>query len=263
MSRGIDAGSTADGPTRAAVQERLDGVTDPELDRSVVELEYIDRLVVEPPRVHVEFTLPTAWCSPAFAWMMAVDMREAAESVDGIDRCTVDLQDHMHGEEITEGVNAGEAFEAVFEDATEGIGPVREKLDRKALLARQYEAVETLLDAGVRPEQICSLTRGDCTVYGTAGYVAVELDGLSVCVDHEPLARYFSKGDELGIVSDTSEPLFRNRDGDPISPERFERAHAETRVTTVNMRGQGGICDALHEARYGDGRPSGEEYAWE
>jgi metal-sulfur cluster biosynthetic enzyme len=263
MSRGTDADSTADGPTRAAVRDRLGGVTDPELDRSVVELEYIDRLIVEPPRVHVEFTLPTAWCSPAFAWMMAVDMREAAESVGDIDRCTVDLRDHMHGEEITEGVNAGEAFEAVFEDATEGIDPVREKLDRKALLARQYEAVESLLDVDVHPEQICALTREDCTVYEAAGYVAVDLEGLSVCVDREPLARYLAKVDELGVVSGPQAPLFRDRDGEPISPDRFERVHAETRVTTVNMRGQGGICDALHEARYGEGRPAGEEYAWE
>jgi hypothetical protein len=28
------------------------------------------------------------------------------------------------------------------------------------------------------------------------------------------------------------------------------------------MRGQGGICDALQESRYGDGRPDGEEYPW-
>jgi len=256
-------GDATDGSARAAVRRRLDGVTDPELDESVLELDYVDRLEVDPPRVHVEFTLPTAWCSPAFAWMMAVDMRDAAASVDGVERCTVDLSEHLHGEEITEGVNAGAAFEAVFEDATEGVAPVRRKLDEKALLARQYEAIEALLDVGARPEQVCGLTRADCTFHEDAGYVAVDLGGLSVCVDREPMARYLEKAEELAVPLDDDDPLFRTREGDPIPPARFDRAHAEARVTTVNMRGQGGICDALQESRYGDGRPDGEEYTWE
>jgi metal-sulfur cluster biosynthetic enzyme len=168
-------GDATDGSARAAVRRRLDGVIDPELDDSVLELDDVDRLEVDPPRVHVEFTLSTAWCSPAFAWMKAVDMRDAAASVDGVERCTVDLSEHLHGEEITEGVNAGAAFEAVFEGATEGVTPVRRKLDEKALLARQYDAVEALLDVGARPEQVCGLPRADCTFHEDAGYVAVDL----------------------------------------------------------------------------------------
>jgi hypothetical protein len=31
--------------------------------------------------VTVEFTLPTAWCSPAFAWMMATDARGEVDSL--------------------------------------------------------------------------------------------------------------------------------------------------------------------------------------
>ena len=31
--------------------------------------------------VTVEFTLPTAWCSPAFAWMMATDARDEVDSL--------------------------------------------------------------------------------------------------------------------------------------------------------------------------------------
>ena len=256
-------GYATDGSARAAVRRRLDGVIDAEPYESVLELDDIDRLEVDPPRVHVEFTLPTAWCSPAFAWMMAVDMRDAAASVDGVERCTVDLSEHLHGEEITEGVNAGAAFGAVFEGATEGVTPVRRKLDEKALLARQYDAVEALFDVGARPEQVCGLPRADCTFHEDAGYVAVDLGGLSVCVDREPMARYLEKAEELAVPLDDDDPLFRTREGDPIPPARFDRAHAEARVTTVNMRGQGGICDALQESRYGDGRPDGEEYTWE
>jgi metal-sulfur cluster biosynthetic enzyme len=249
--------------SRAVVRERLDTVTDPELDRSIVELDYVDRLEIDPPRVHVEFTLPTAWCSPAFAWMMAVDIRDAVEDIEGIDHCTVDLQDHMHGEEITEGANAGDSFEETFEEATEDIGPTRAKFDEKALFARQYELVEALLEAGIDSEQIRTLSLADCTVHAETGSVAVDLDGLSVCIDEEPFSRYVEKAEAMDVVSDPDEPLFRNRDHEPIESGRFERVHAEARVTTVNMRGQGGVCDALHEARYGDARPEGDRYAWE
>lgn len=76
------------------------------------------------------------------------------------------------------------------------------------------------------------------------------------------MARYLEKAQALAVPSDEDDPLFRTREGDPIPPARFDRAHAEARVTTVNMRGQGGICDALKESRYGDGRPDGEEFTW-
>ncbi|MFB6135667.1 MAG: iron-sulfur cluster assembly protein [Halobacteriaceae archaeon] len=56
---------------RGAVRAALDGVTDPELDRSLVDLGYVDEVAVDGGRATVRLTLPTAWCSPAFAWMMA------------------------------------------------------------------------------------------------------------------------------------------------------------------------------------------------
>lgn len=54
-------------PDRAAVRERLDEVRDPELDRSIVDLDYVDEIRIEEGTVAVAFVLPTAWCSPAFA----------------------------------------------------------------------------------------------------------------------------------------------------------------------------------------------------
>jgi hypothetical protein len=58
-------GDTTDGSARAAVRRRLDGVIDAEPYESLLELDDIDRLEIDPPRVHVEYTLSTAWCSPA------------------------------------------------------------------------------------------------------------------------------------------------------------------------------------------------------
>lgn len=130
-----------------AVRERLDCVYDPELDRSIVELQYIDDIDIDNGAVTVTFVLPTAWCSPAFAWMMATGIRDEVGDLSGVTSVTVRLPDHMHGDEITTGVNQGLPFEAVFEDAENGVEAVRRKLDEKIRFARQYGAMQALQQA--------------------------------------------------------------------------------------------------------------------
>lgn len=240
-------------PSRAAVRERLDRVTDPELDRSIVELEYVDEIRIDDGAVFVRFRLPTAWCSPAFAWMMATDIREEVGALAGVARVRVDLVDHLHGEEISEGVNEGRPFEAVFEDATEGVEAVRATLDDKARLARQHRAVGALLDAGLSPDQIVALERGDVTVDGDR--VAVTLEGLTVFADGDPIERYLAKATEVGVAVDPDDPLFETPENDPIDPDEFDLVHRRTRLARTNMSGQGALCDGLREARYAEDRP--------
>lgn len=233
---------------RSAVLDRLDRVTDPELDRSIVELDYIDELRVG-SSVFVRFKLPTAWCSPAFAWMMATDIREEVIEVDGVECVTVRLVDHMHAAEITRGVNERLPFEAVFEDATEGVEAVRATLDAKARLARQYHAVNALLEAGLEPEQIITLSRNDIAFDEAMERAAVSVAGLTVYAPPAPLRSYVEKARETGVLSAPDDRLFVTPDGESIAPEAFERVHHRTRSATTNMTGQGAICDALHEAR--------------
>jgi metal-sulfur cluster biosynthetic enzyme len=243
---------------RNAVIEQLDRVTDPELDQSIVELDYIDNLRVD-PSVFVQFKLPTAWCSPAFAWMMATDIRERVTELSGVENVTVRLIDHMHEEEITHGVNEELAFESVFEDATDGVEEVRAMLDEKARLARQYRAVEALLDAGVNPEQIVALTRTDVTFDEKTGQAAVTIvkGGLTIFVPRAPIADYIEKALETEVLSGEDDRLFMTPDGNPITSGAFERVHQRTRSAKTNMTGQGGICDALNRARYGSENENG------
>jgi metal-sulfur cluster biosynthetic enzyme len=251
-------------PTRAAVRSALDDVTDPELDRSIVELDYIDDIDVETgerdeaddpeqsgAHVGVTFTLPTAWCSPAFAWMMALDGRESVEAIPGVARCEMYLNDHMHGREVTDGVNCGRDFDETFPDADGGIEATRATLDSKARLARQYVAVESLLAASVTHEQIAVLSREDVNILPGEEYAtAVVRDGaLAVVVDADPLVRYLEKAERVNCFADGDGRLFRTPEGDPIDPDRAELVHRRARLARVNMDGQGGVCDALHEAR--------------
>jgi metal-sulfur cluster biosynthetic enzyme len=244
---------------RAAVRERLDRVYDPELDRSIVDLDYVETIAIDDGTVTVSFVLPTAWCSPAFAWMMATGIRDEVTALEGVASTTVRLRDHMHGEEIETGVNEGLAFESVFETAEDGIDEVRRKLDEKARFARQYEAVRALEAAGLDPEQIASLTRGDLTLEREGDHdderaVVTVRDGvLSVTVDRDPLATYLEKATTTGLVTDASDLLFADRDGDPLDPdpETFEAVVRDARLAVSNIEGQGAICEALHESRNG------------
>jgi metal-sulfur cluster biosynthetic enzyme len=251
--------------TEQTVRARLDRVTDPELDRSIVALGYVEAVDIDLPEVHVRFSLPTAWCSPAFAWMMATDARTEVETLPDVDRAVVELTDHMHETEINRGVNEGLSFEASFPDADGGVDDVRRDLDEKARLSRQYHAVSALLDAGLRPEQVVRLTPARLGLDPTADdpeptandgapettTVFVRDDTVGITVPLDPVRSYLAKARPLEVVTTPDDPLFRTPDGDPIPPEQFDLVHQRTRLTATNMDGQGGICAYLHEARQG------------
>ncbi len=240
----MPGGETA---TATAVREAVRTVTDPELDRSIVDLEYLAECRVEGERAQLALRLPTAWCSPAFAWMMATDARREALSVPGVETARVELVDHMHAAEITHGVNEGLAFEAVFDDAEGGIDELRGELLRKARLARQYDAVAALRGAGLDDAALANLTREE--IEFDCDRALVPLDGaLVVCVDREPIELYLDRAERVGLLV-PSEPVFRDHEGEPIRVEEFETVQRRARLARTNISGQAGICAGLHESR--------------
>src|SRR5215469_16389190 len=83
----------------------LESVTDPEIDESVVSLEFVSEVKIdEKNRVHIEFRLPTYWCAPNFAFLMASDMRDAVAELPWVENVTVGLLDHFSAEMINRGV---------------------------------------------------------------------------------------------------------------------------------------------------------------
>ena len=77
---------------QAEVWARLQGVTDPELDESVTELNFVTKADVDPEnRVHIEFRLPTYWCAANFSFLMADDMRRAVSALDWVKGVSVVL----------------------------------------------------------------------------------------------------------------------------------------------------------------------------
>ncbi len=236
---------------RATVTECLDRVDDPELDESIVELDYIRDLTINGSSVSVELVLPTAWCSPAFAWMMATGARDEVTDLLCVEECVVRLTDHMHADEINRGVNEVLAFETVFPDAEGGIEAVKQTLDEKVRMARQYRAVDALTEAGVEPEQVIALRRADITIDGKQALVSLEDGGFVVPVPAEPIAEYLQKAETVGLVTNPTDRLFRTPEGEAISVGEFEMVQHRARLARTNVGGQGSVCAALNEARNG------------
>ncbi|WP_122089342.1 iron-sulfur cluster assembly protein [Halalkalicoccus subterraneus] len=234
------------------IEERLEVVTDPELDRSIVELDYIEDIEIDGGSVEVAFTLPTAWCSPAFAWMMMADARDAMAAHPAVSTARIRLRDHMHAAEINEGVNGDLAFGEAFEDADGEVESVRRELDGKARVARQYRATESLLDGGLQPEQIARLRREDLAIDPESSRATIRLNhDLSVCVEAESLERYLEKALATGIADEAEKRLFVTPEGEAIQPSEFETVHSRGRLAATNMTGQGHVCENLGASRIG------------
>jgi len=60
-----------DGAFAAEVRRRLEEVLDPELDESIVALGFVKAIDLKDGALTVTLKLPTFWCAPNFAFIMA------------------------------------------------------------------------------------------------------------------------------------------------------------------------------------------------
>ena len=69
----------------------------------------IRSVTVEGARVEVHLRLPTSFCAPNFAWLMASDAHDAVAAVPGVERVVVELDDHHDSDLVNRGRAAGGA----------------------------------------------------------------------------------------------------------------------------------------------------------
>jgi metal-sulfur cluster biosynthetic enzyme len=135
------------------VWSALNGVTDPELDESVTSLEFITSVEIqEGNSVRVEFRLPTYWCAPNFAFLMASDMRDAVAEISWVRNVKVELLDHFSAELINRGVRLRQDFRDAFPGETDDdLCAIRQKFLGKAYERRQELLIRHLLGNGYEP----------------------------------------------------------------------------------------------------------------
>ena len=140
----------ANGDRNAEVWSALDTVTDPEIDESVTSLEFVTSVRIESGNtVRIEFRLPTYWCAPNFAFLMASDMRDAVAELPWVEEVTVELLDHFSADLINRGVAAKQDFRDAFPGETDDdLRAVRKKFLEKAFERRQELLIRCLLRSG-------------------------------------------------------------------------------------------------------------------
>ena len=235
----------------------LRNVIDPELDESLVDLQFVDSVRVDDDQVEVVLRLPTFWCAPNFAYLMAYDAREQARRVPGVRQVRVVLKDHMYGDEIGQGVSAGQSFDQLFDGQAESdnVDELRSLFHRKAFGMRQEQLVRFLLGAGLTASEIVDLRLAD--VLDTTDRSGLRLRVGAQSVERlvrgaAPLARtYLERRRRVGLPEDGWARLVTDVDGRPIEAADLLDYLQRTRRQRISMTFNALMCRGLRETRYG------------
>ncbi|MEQ8340765.1 MAG: iron-sulfur cluster assembly protein [Marinovum algicola] len=224
------------------VWERLDGVTDPELDEPITDMGFVEAVeVTDARKVRVAFRLPTYWCSPNFAFLMAFGIRREVMALPWVAEAEVLLNDHCFGDKVNEGVNSGRAFTEIFAEYCDGarLDEVVETFLAKAFDRRQETVLLGLQALGHEPAEITAMTLG-----------ALRRVAFSGEEELRQLPRYLDLLLAQGLASEPQDLAFPTWDGDEIAPHELRAHLTKLRSTRINMEFNGALCRGLAKTRY-------------
>jgi len=238
-----------------AVLAALGTVTDPELDESLVELGFLDSVRIEDEGcVEVVLRLPTFWCAPNFAYLMALDARAVTLKVPGVHQVRVVLKDHMYSDEISTGISAGQRFDEVFPGQADGedVGELRALFHGKAFGMRQEQLARFLLDAGLTADEVVGLRLEDVLDTSNASGLRLQVGAQPRLVrGGAPLARaYLERRSRVGLNSGGSGRLFTTVEGTSIAAAELAEYLQCGRRQRISMTFNAVMCKGLLETRY-------------
>jgi metal-sulfur cluster biosynthetic enzyme len=221
----------------------LELVTDPEIDESVVSLEFVSEVKIdENNRVQIEFRLPTYWCAPNFAFLMASDMRDAVSELDWVGDVTVRLVDHFSAELINRGVARKQDFRDAFPGETDDdLSALRQKFLDQAYQRRQEMLLKHLFGRGYDPTSILGLR-------------LCEL--LSLALDQQGNALrtlYLFVWHKIHPNSGEEAIAFTTSEGTPVDPHDLKDYLRKLAGARRNAAFNGYICRSLLAERVGAG----------
>ena len=224
------------------VWDCLAAVSDPELDEPITDMNFVESVrVSDDLTVRVEFRLPTYWCSPNFAFLMAFGIRNEVMALPWVRGMDVHLLDHCLGDEVTKGVNSGRPFHEIFSENCDGavLEEVADKFLAKAFDRRQEVMLLGLEAQGKSTNDIVSMTLGDLKQTRFTGE-----DEL------RQLPRYLDIVTMKGLASADQDPAFPTWHGDRIAADDLRAHLGRLRSTRINMEFSGALCRGLAESRY-------------
>lgn len=250
--------------TEAMVYEAIADVLDPELDEPLVKLGFIDSVQVDEGDVSVTFKLPTFWCAPNFAYLMATDLRRRVCALPGVHTARVVLLDHCTGDEITTGINRGQSFAEVFPDETpedEALEDLRHTFLRKGFLMRQDALLRQMLKVGLDEAAIAALHLADLHIDESANVAFITVQSHTIClegVSHNATV-YLQRRASLGLPQRPDDPLITDEQGQPLQPGSLTEFLRRSRSVRLSIMFNTSMCKSLFRTRY-EGAGSSEAH---
>ncbi|MCZ9341539.1 iron-sulfur cluster assembly protein, partial [Streptomyces sp. TRM76130] len=140
-------------------------VHDPELDEPITDLGFVRSVTVAADgEVTVRLRLPTSFCSPNFAYLMASDAKDALTALDWTRRAVVLLDDHHDSDLINRGLAADAGYRGTFgAEAEKDLEALRLTFRRKAHTAAMERVLTGLLraDPDLTAEDLHDVVVGD------------------------------------------------------------------------------------------------------
>ena len=225
------------------VWQCLEHVTDPELDEPVTYMGFVEDISVDQQsrKVEVEFRLPTYWCSPNFAFLMAFDIRTAISELPWVHDINVTLNDHCFADRVNEGVNGSRDFSSVFAEYCDGedLNALRLNFLEKAFVRRQETVLLGLQSRGYSGASIVNMT--------LEAFDAVEFNGDK---EARQKPRYRSLLVSRGLAKNPGDPAFVTWDHARLSVAGLSDYLASLRGVRINMEFNGALCRGLQSTRY-------------
>jgi metal-sulfur cluster biosynthetic enzyme len=221
---------------RELAYRALDEVMDPELDEPITTLGFVRSLNVSPGgNVKVHLRLPTSFCSPNFAYLMASDAKDALNQLDWTRNVVVELDDHHDSPIINAGLAASAGYRGTFgHEAEDSLDELRETFRRKAHTAAMERCLTALLRAGHPSESLGSARLVDLPDDAATRALLRRRAALELPMD----------GDALVLVDHAGHP--------PADPDLALR---RARSTRISIDGNAHFCRGLLHTRYGDEQP--------
>ena len=225
--------------TRRAERERaaydaLGVVLDPELDEPITDLGFVRSVVETPACLEVHLRLPTSFCSPNFAYLMASDAKDVLTALPWTQTVVVQLDDHHDSELINRGLAADAGYKGTFlHEAESDLDELRAIFRRKAHTAAMERCLTGLLRA--EPER----------EVGSVG--EVRLRDLPDGKDTEALLR---RREALGLPDSPDALVMVDHTGAGYSPDAVPMALRRARSTRISIDGNAHFCRGLLATRY-------------
>ena len=210
-------------------------VVDPELDEPITDLGFVRSLVVAAGgTVTVHLRLPTSFCAPNFAYLMASDAKDVLEQLDWVQQVVVELDDHHDSDIINAGLAAGAGYRGTFgHEAEESLADLRLTFQRKAHTAAMERCAEQLLrTTDVTVDDLHRVTLAD----------------VPAGPHKEALLR---RRVAVGLGVRPADPLVVSEDGQSLAPEDVPLRLRFAKSVRISMEGNAHFCRGLLATRYG------------